>query len=288
MKIVIASLCLFIALKSQAQIADTSGIPLGGSSASSSEHKIYNVNPWVSTAITIGGAAYGLGMLPSIQSKPKITSAEFADLNPSLIRGFDSWVLNQTVGNLKQIERNSGYLQAACALLPLSLFIDSKVSKRWYDILLMYLEVNAVSGAFYMSPLGPLFQSKNRPIVYYTNIAEADKNSGANRNSFYSGHTAAATSDMYFLAKVYCDYHPELGNDKFLIFGAATIPPLIMAYLRIRALDHFPSDILVGYGMGAICGILIPEIHRIADKNVSLGAYSSPQSTGLALTLKLE
>jgi len=28
--------------------------------------------------------------------------------------------------------------------------------------------------------------------------------------------------------------------------------------------------------VGALCGVLVPEIHRIKNKNLSLGAYSTP------------
>jgi hypothetical protein len=51
----------------------------------------------------------------------------------------------------------------------------------------------------------------------------------------------------------------------------------------MKALDHFPSDILVGLGVGALCGILIPELHRIKIENVSMGLYSSYEGTGICL-----
>jgi membrane-associated phospholipid phosphatase len=132
-----------------------------------------------------------------------------------------------------------------------------------------------------MSPLGPVFQNKFRPLVYYTNLPE-DQRTGGSRNSFYSGHVAAAVADMWSMAKVYCDYHPEAS--KFWTFAAASIPPIVMTYFRIRALDHFPSDLLVGWVVGGTCGIMIPEIHRIADKHLSLGPYIPPAGGG-GLTL---
>jgi membrane-associated phospholipid phosphatase len=70
---------------------------------------------------------------------------------------------------------------------------------------------------------------------------------------------------------------------KYLLYGAAAIPPLFEGYLRMKALFHFPSDIFVGFGIGALCGILIPEFHRIKIENVSLGLYSSPEGTGINL-----
>ena len=51
----------------------------------------------------------------------------------------------------------------------------------------------------------------------------------------------------------------------------------------MHALDHFPSDILVGFGVGALCGIFIPELHRVKIENVSIGFYSSYVGTGISL-----
>ena len=85
------------------------------------------------------------------------------------------------------------------------------------------------------------------------------------------------------MTKVFCDYHPEIGNKKYLLYAAATIPPLLLGYFRVKALRHFPSDVMVGTAIGALCGILIPEIHRIRSKKISLGLYSSPEATGLSL-----
>jgi hypothetical protein len=36
-------------------------------------------------------------------------------------------------------------------------------------------------------------------------------------------------------------------------------------------------------GVGALCGIVIPELHRFKDKNISLGLYSSAEGTGIAI-----
>lgn len=68
-----------------------------------------------------------------------------------------------------------------------------------------------------------------------------------------------------------------------LLYAAATIPPLLLGYFRVKALRHFPSDVMVGTVVGALFGILIPEIHRIRNKKITMGFYSSPEATGLSL-----
>jgi len=100
---------------------------------------------------------------------------------------------------------------------------------------------------------------------------------GTDRSSLYSGHVAASAAASFFAAKVYCDYHPELGCNKYLIYGAAAIPPLSWV-CQIESTRTFSTDILVGLGVGASCGILIPEFHRIQDRNISLGSiFLSPK-----------
>jgi membrane-associated phospholipid phosphatase len=86
------------------------------------------------------------------------------------------------------------------------------------------------------------------------------------------------------MAKVYSDYNPGIGDNKYLLYGAATIPPLILSYCRVKALKHFPSDLMVGIGMGALVGIIVPELHRLQNKSISLGLYSSSEATGIAMT----
>ena len=120
-------------------------------------------------------------------------------------------------------------------------------------------------------------------MAYYDQLTYDQRKSGSNRNSFYSGHDAVVSASTFFMAKVYCDYNPGIGNNKYFLYAAATIPPLDMGYFRVKALAHFPSDVLVGLGVGAVCGFVIPELHRLQDKNFSLGLYSSSEGTGITM-----
>ena len=39
--------------------------------------------------------------------------------------------------------------------------------------------------------------------------------------------------------------------------------PAVTGYLRFKAGKHFPTDIIVGYGVGATIGYLVPELHKL-------------------------
>jgi membrane-associated phospholipid phosphatase len=175
---------------------------------------------------------------------------------------------------------------AGLALLPVFTMLDQDIRRDWLEVLMMYAETQIITNNIYLyAPFGPTFQNRLRPVVYYDALGYSEvRTRGANRSSFYSGHVASAAAASFFTAKLFCDYHPELGWKKSLVYGAATVPPLVLAYFRLRALAHFPSDLLVGLGVGALCGIVIPELHHIINESTSLGVYTSPVGTGIRLT----
>ncbi len=255
---------------------------------------VFNVNYTVTGGIIVAGGAAGI-LTISARSKPNFDSSDLANVNPNNVPSFDRWSLHQNPALVPQFETYSTILQITMGALPLALLFDSSIREDGLEIMMMGLEVNAVAIIIYTAtPLGPLFVTRYRPIVYYPTAQyrnnynktiytnnTVDIASGQNKNSFYSGHVASAAAASFFMASVYCDYHPDAS--KWLVFGAAAIPPLIMGYVRLMALDHFPSDVAVGYAVGTLCGILIPALHHIGGDSLSMGMYSSPTGTGLTL-----
>ena len=167
--------------------------------------------------------------------------------------------------------------------------IDKNIRKDWLHILFMYVEGHTLTFTFYnYSPLGPFFQNRYRPAVYYPELGLAAQENSNNRNSFYSGHVASCAYSTFFMVKVYCDYHPNIGAAKYLLYLAASVPPLFMGYARIRSLDHYPSDIAVGFGLGAVLGIVVPALHKLpCSKYLSLGLSPSPDAVGLSVRWNL-
>ncbi len=250
--------------------------------------KVYNVNFWTDGIITMGGVGVSLLALPGERNKDRISPGEFQSLDRNLLNPFDRWALNIQTSNISTFETYSTYTQFITALLPVSLFFTDRIKDDWANIFLMYLEANSVAVTIYVAtPLGPLLRNKYRPIVYHDELSQGDRSSGNNRNSFYSGHVASATTATFFMAKVYCDYHPELGCDNDWLYAAAMVPPLVMSYLRLKAYDHFPSDLVVGMGVGALVGIMVPELHHVGGKDIALGLFSSP-TKGTGLTMQWE
>ena len=247
------------------------------------------INAWVSGGISVAGTVGNIFAIKRILYKKEITDAELAALNPDILTGFDRWALRQNPGKRVYYDNLSDKVMTGIVILPFTLAFDKKIRSDGWKLLLMYYESQAITfSIFNYSFLGPTFQDKFRPMAYYENIPVEDRNIGNNRNSFFAGHVSSATSASFFMAKVYCDYHPELGSKKYLLYAGATVPALTMGYLRVLALKHFPSDVLVGMSVGAVCGIVVPELHKKKYKNVKLGLFALPHGgAGLCMNWNL-
>ncbi len=246
----------------------------------------YKVNYWVSGGIALAGGITNYLGIPPIINKQEISVAEFNALNRNAISGFDKSALNQDASKAERYNKDAAIVLATSVSLPVILVFDKYISKDWSKMLVMYLEtISVVSNIYTYSFIGPSNQNRFRPVTYYTDLPVSERNDGNNRNSFYSGHVASTAAASFFMAKVYADYHPELGGKKYLLYAAAAIPPLLIGYLRVKGLRHFPSDALVGLGVGACVGILIPEIHRIKlkNKNLTVGLTTTGESAGIGL-----
>jgi membrane-associated phospholipid phosphatase len=254
------------------------------SDASDSSFHPYHVNYWVTGGNIIGGAVLEEIGVPLLTPKSQISIGELDNLDRADFTWIDRWALKFDPSQRAYYVKLSSQLEVVGALLPGLTLLDRNIRRDWVDVLLMYLQAQAITNNLYLyAPFGASFINRYRPITYYDAVPIAERTNGTNRSSFYSGHTAAIAEASFFTAKIYCDYHPELGWNKCLIYGAAAIPPLLMSYFRLRALEHFPTDLITGFGVGAVCGILVPELHRVQDKNITLGLYSSSEATGLTI-----
>jgi len=256
--------------------------------------KVYRINYYVEGSIIVVGMVGDLFAIPRLKSKAPLSDEEllFANTEPqkNLINTMDRWSLSVPATNRTMWKKISDYGEIGIFILPSLLMIDKNIRKDWLHLLFMYVEGHTVTFTFYnYSPMGPYFQNRYRPAVYYPALGvEAQENSN-NRNSFYSGHVASCSYSTFFMTKVFCDYHPNLGAAKYLLYLAASIPPLAIGYARIRSLDHFPSDVAVGFGLGAIIGIVVPALHKLpCSKYLSVGMSTSPDELGLSVHWKLD
>ncbi len=271
------------ALAIHAQTTDSTGDASGDASAKSAHRTVYHVNYWIDGAITVVGGA--VGELYLTHTKSNITDAELNSLNANDVPSFDRISLHQKMSLVPTWDNYASVGQVVGAAIPLLVLADNDIRPDWLPVLTIGLEVNMVAVGLF-GTVGPRFIDRYRPLVYYSaadaSAAGINRNDGINKSSFYSGHVASVTASSFFVAKVFCDYHPDA--NPYLVYGLAAVPSLGMGVIRFMTLDHFPSDIAVGLAVGVACGVVIPQLHRIDNNNVSLGFFSTPQmGTGLSL-----
>ncbi|MEO1411622.1 MAG: phosphatase PAP2 family protein [Bacteroidota bacterium] len=246
--------------------------------------EIYHVNRWLSLSIGLVGNFTNIIGLRALKRKDPTPTATLRQLENSTVNRFDRWALRQDPAQRDRAQAISDVGLNLSLALPLFLFVDREIRRDWLDIGLMYAETHAIGANIYAwSPLGPAFQLRYRPIVYYPEVPDAERANGGFRNSFFSGHVSSTATGAFFAAKLYCDYHPGLGAKKWWWYGGATLPTAMVALYRIKALKHFPSDVIVGAIVGTGMGLLIPELHRRWQNRLLLSAVYTSDTRALAL-----
>jgi len=248
------------------------------------KEKVYKINFKFDIPVAAASALYSQVVYQRIGEK-EIDPEKVANLSESDINRFDKVALNMDYKNLDNASTVSDIGLNIATALPILLFLDKEIRHDWLDIIFLYAEAHAFNILAY-SVVGPNVVDRYRPICYYDELSIEERTQERFRNSFFSGHTSTAAVGSFFAAKVYSDYHPELGNKKYLLFGAACIPPAIVGLYRVKAAKHFPSDVIAGFSIGAAVGILTPHLHKtIKNKNLSLVPYTGSK-TGLYLSYK--
>ncbi|MCW3788850.1 phosphatase PAP2 family protein [Plebeiibacterium sediminum] len=228
--------------------------------------RMYHVNKALEIPLTVASYGFNVGYGFGYLSDQKGLSEESVlKLDRNDLWFFDRAATKQSVSYKDRAQELSDLFLNASIFLPGIIGLDKKVREEWMDIILMYLQLHAYNSTFYIGTAMSI--NRTRPIAYNTDAPMEARTEKGTRNSFFSGHVSTAASGCFFAAKVYSDLHPEIGNKKYLLYGAACIPPALVGYYRFKAMKHFPTDIITGFGMGALAGILVPELHKMKRKD---------------------
>ena len=228
--------------------------------AESKEESVYRVNYKIDLPVTLGlfgTAAYGYSYLAD---KEGVSYQKAISLAPEDVWWFDRPATKQDAATRYDAHKTSDILLNSTVALPVLLGLDKDIRKDWLDVLILYGQSHAVNSNFYA--LNAAVVSRPRPYNYNADVPIEEKMANESRNSWFSGHVSSTATASFFMAKVYSDYHPGLGNKKLWLFTAALIPPSLVGLYRYKAMKHFPTDIIAGTVAGAATGILIPHIHK--------------------------
>lgn len=258
-------------------------LPLSGQTDTASVYHVHRLR-----SAMVGGAGLALhqwGLYLQRQA-PNVAEATILGLNPNEVNSFDRSAVRQDPQKRREAAELSDHALNASLILPFSLFLDRKIRRDWLDVTLLYIEAQALSNNLYAwSPFGPTFVDRMRPVAYYAEVPLDERMDNKTRQSFFSGHTSSVATASFFMAKVYTDYHLHTAGKKWLIYGLAAAPPTFVGIYRIKALRHFPSDVVVGGIVGAASGILIPHLHKKWQGKAHVSLIYQDQAKGLAFSL---
>lgn len=234
--------------------------------------------------ITLGLIGANAGGLYLIQNKKDLTAAELATKTRDKVPSFD----RGNVGYYDEKANDNSYIPfyASFAWPVAMMLVDGDQTRNFGQILGMYVETMAVTGAMYTITASTI--SRSRPLVYGTNAPIGTRMSKNSQRSFYAGHTAATAASTFFTAKVFSDMNPD-SKLKPLVWIVAAATPALVGYYRYEAGQHFLSDNILGYALGAATGILIPHWHKVkkGDK-LSIMPGFGPNYQGIAMVYKFK
>lgn len=248
--------------------------------------KVYKVDPWIDGSVIAGTSVLTIFALDAQGQRPVLSDEEVLALDPNSVNAFDRGVIFQNPDQFEQALINSDRSLNISTALVLLLALDKKARKHWLEGLTMYVEAMTVNAS--IQGWVAYGTNRYRPITYIEDANFGQRIDGRNKNSFYSGHASSAATSSFFVAKMFSDLHPELGNKKYWLFAAALIPPAVVGGFRIAGAKHFYTDVMMGTAMGAATGILIPHFHKITgNDNMSLVPIVQPDVLGLHFRLDL-
>lgn len=236
----------------------------------------YKLKPAIDVPLTVGGAALCIPGLKYLRDKPYLDSAYAVQLKPEDVNRFDRGATRYTNNS-----KHSGFSDIALYssfLLPVLLLADKEVRADAPKVGFLYLQTMAIMANAYLWGVGST--ERIRPYVYNPDTPIENKLGRGTTNSFFAGHPAAAAASTFFFAKVYSDYHPD-SKLKNVFWGAAIIPPAVVAYFRYKDGQHFPTDIIAGIPLGFAIGVLVPHLHKTKTGSDKVQIYPSREGVGI-------
>jgi len=245
--------------------------------------QVYKLKPAVDIPVFAVGAGWSAYAFTKIYSKEHSNEETILSLDKNDINWFDRWAVRPYN---KSIDKASYYPFYASTLLPFLFLTGKETSKDFFKLSFLFLETMSVTGFLYTGSV--YLTNRYRPYAYSSESTMEQRTRGGAKNSFYAGHVALVATSTFFMAKVYSDYHPE-SKAKWVFYSIAGAATGSVAYMRYRAGQHFPSDILLGITQGTLTGILVPHFHKnklIKDPNLSLMPYSDGESNGINIVYR--
>jgi len=206
-----------------------------------------------------------------------LTTGEIAALEPGDINEFDRDRMQPY-----RDDHAGDALAVGSYLLPLTLFARDDTRRDVRTLAVIWVETTMWNQAF--ASIAKATARRTRPYVYDPLAPDDIKQKQSARTSFYSAHTASASANYFFMAKVLSDYMDNRGAEIAIWCGAAILPAL-NGFYRVDSGHHFTTDVITGYAMGAAVGILVPFLHQREDSRLSFEPVNIDGAPGIAASV---
>lgn len=233
-------------------------------------------------------ALFGSGLATSFAAilldtgvKP-LTVEEIEALDPNDVNGFDRPAIENYSESLAL---TSDGVLAASLLSPVALLLGSQRVRSDFGVVsVMYFQTLMLTNATTLIAKGAA--QRTRPYVYNPDVPLQKKITATARKSFFSGHASNAFASGVFFAVVYSDYFPR-SKWKPVVWVGSLSAASVVSVLRVQSGKHFPTDVLVGAGVGGAIGFLVPYLHRTRKGGgVSVLPLFQSGASGVALTCR--
>ncbi len=245
--------------------------------------EVYKLNNKIDIPLTIATTAYTLYGFSKIYGRDKTPESVILALNPDNINSLDRRVVKYRSLSAKDASDKLFY---GSMPLPLIFLFDKEMRKDGLKLGLLYLQAVSSFGSLYAT--SAQIADRFRPYTYNPNVDMGRRTGGGGKNSFFAGHPGMVATVTFFSAKVYADYHPEM-RGKWVLYTLAGAAAVTTGVLRVKAGEHFITDISVGIPVGVATGLLVPHLHRNKNKEPKLTVLPTYRShqPGVYASLRL-
>ena len=203
-------------------------------------------------ALGLVGTALGLYL------RKKKESTAVSELN-TLEKANLSFIDRRVAGNYsKRSDKISDVPFFSSFIIPSVLLLDSSINRHYLPILILFLITLSTVASIYTITNG--LTNRFRPLVLNNLVPMHERLESNGRNAFFSGHVAITAAAYIFTARVFTDYNANSVLVPYVWVLALSIP-IFVGWYRIQAGKHYPTDVAVGYLVGVVIGMMVPELH---------------------------
>lgn len=223
------------------------------------------IDPVVDGVLVGGGIAFS-GILSRILGTGEIRPTVPGD--PNVLLGIDRIAVTQTVD--PHADRNSNYgLWAAYGYAALDPILSGFRDGRQALLVDGIIYAESISLTWMITDITKIAVRRPRPVNYETCNTSPTGSCATDTNlqlSFFSGHsssTAAVSATATYLAFTRAPHTAR----PWATLAVGTALTTFVSYERVRAGQHFPTDVIMGSLAGAAVGVLVPHLHRRPHPN---------------------